>query len=120
MPRNLFIRNLLEMHHGNLQHARDRRLARLHWLDQIKTLAEDGQIALCSWSRDCDMCEGTTRTVMPADAKLIDERMDRDYAGAEGPMNHWLQRVSAPYEGYFRDRALEAYEDGHPHVIYLD
>lgn len=125
----------LEMHYGALQHATQRRVNRQKWLAQIKEYAEplrysDGYfgdeyleigtpvVALICWSRDCDMCEGTTRRLVKATVAAIESAMDRDFEWAEGPVRHWLERPSVDFEPEFRDRAMEAYEDGHPHVIF--
>lgn len=130
---SLYVRNVLEQHHGLLAKATDRRIARQQWLASIKELAEPLDVsngywgdlpagtpvvALCKWERDCDMCEGTSKRLVEATASAVQESMDHDYEWAEGPVRHWLARPSDEFESEFRDRALEAYEDGHPHVIY--
>lgn len=64
----------IERQHGLLARARDRRVARQDWLQQIASLAENGVIALCEWSRDCDMCESTSRRLIEATTELIAKR----------------------------------------------
>jgi hypothetical protein len=115
----LLILNMVEREQGRVEEATRRRMIRQAFLAELAGLQENGQIALCSWSRDCDMCEGTYRVVLKADAKAVDNYIQRDLENAEGPMRHWLQRPSDPFEHTFRDRALEAYENGHPYRITL-
>ena len=127
----LFVANIVEQHYGHLENATQRRIARYEWLNKIKTLSEPltqsywGDIApgtmvvaLCTWSRDCDMCESTSRRIVVATSTAVQEAMDRDFDSAEGPINHWLQSPSDEFNYEVRDRALEAFENGHPYSIY--
>lgn len=114
----LFILQKIEENEGHLQDAIDRRVARQRWLAAIREYNQHGVVALCHWSRDCDCCEATYREEIEAVPAVIDARMNEILDGAEGPTRFWLQRVSDPFERSFRDRALEAFEDGHPHHIY--
>lgn len=129
----LIFRQTVEAIHEKLAKATARRVARQQWLVQIREYAEPLDVssgywgdlapgtmvvALCTWSRDCDMCEGTSVRLVEATPKALAEAMERDFESAEGPMRHWLQRASDEFEPEFRDGALEAYEDGHPHIIY--
>jgi hypothetical protein len=109
--------NKWEERHQWLATARARRESRQDWLRQLRDDQEDGQIALIVWQRDCDMCEGTSRYVLPADAKTLDAFIDGIFASAEGPVRYHIDKPSAYFESEFRDRAFEAYEDGHPHCI---
>ena len=114
----LYIRQQLERIDGTLQAATEARKARQAYLQRVKECNEHGVVALCHWSRDCDMCEATYREEIEAVPAVIDQRIEELLEGAEGPMQFWVQRMSDPFESTWRDRALEAYEDGHPHVIY--
>ncbi len=131
--RRLWALDAIERNHGLLAKATQRRVNRQNWLAQIREFAEPlvadpgywGDLApgtpvvalICS-SRDCDMCEGTTRRLVEAKVSAVERAMDRDFEWAEGPVRHWIQRPSDAFEAESRDRALEAFEDGHPHVIY--
>jgi hypothetical protein len=109
---------LTERQYGDLDAATTRRKSRQAFLQRIKDCNEHGVVALVVWQRDCDCCEATTRTEIEAVPAVIDEAIERLYEDAEGPLQWYIQRMSDPFEYGFRDRALEAYEDGHPHVIY--
>jgi len=114
----LALRQAVECVYGDLAKAQRAREARAHWLWKIQQCTENGKVALITWSRDCDMCEGTSRRIVAAKAHIIDLSIEADLEGAEGPTNHWLQKPSDPFESEFRDRAMEAHEDGHRHIIY--
>jgi len=113
----LGVLNKMEETYGLLQRATDRRMARLFWLQRITDLAEDGQIAIITWSRDCDHVCGESRFLVEATAKAVDARIERDLAWADGPMSHRLAAPSEPFQGWSRDMAAEAFEDGHPHSV---
>ena len=123
-----------EAHFGTLDRITRRRMQRQAVLAHLKGLAEpcpplayvwrqDSDysgpvVAVWTWSRDCDMCEGTDRSLIPATSGALDEFLDSLYANAEGPVSWSLHAPSEHFQSTFRDRALEAFEDGHPHVIY--
>jgi len=122
----------IEREYGLLARTTRRRLARQEWVASIRDCAEPlavagyyGDIpagtpvvALCKWERDCDCVEGTSMRLVEATVAALDEAVERDYDWAEGPVRHWIQRPSDAFESEFHDRALEAFEDGHAHVIY--
>lgn len=101
-----------------LERATATREARQYFLRSIDEMAERGWVALVVWQRDCDMCESHTRYKVRATSWDVDRMLDRIYSNAEGPVHWHLQRMSDAFEPTFRDRALEAFEDGHPHAIY--
>lgn len=80
----------------------------------------DGKVAVEIWQRDCDMAEFTRMAVIDATTEAYHKLEDAVAQNAEGP---YTLRVLSPVEAAAfkpesRDRALEAFEDGHPHVIY--
>lgn len=90
---------------------------RAEFRDRALAIADErGRVALFVWSRDCDMTEGYSRREVSAADAL--EQRDRMMDDREGPMSISLHRTSEPFEGYSRDLAMEASEDGHPHVIH--
>jgi hypothetical protein len=111
--------NSIEERHGLLAQATEARIRRQTWLRRIAECAEGGKVALCRWYRDCDYSEGTDRTLVAANVAALDARVEQDWEHAEGPMRHWIQRPSDAFEIYSRDRALEAFENGHPHCIHI-
>lgn len=108
----------METYYGFLERATARRVARQQWLGSIRECNENGVVALIEWSRDCDMCEATTRTEVEAVPWVIEEIMNERLAWAEGPTRFRIQRMSDPFEYEFRDLAMEAHENGHRHVIH--
>lgn len=116
--RRLAFLQRLERRHGLLAHATAARKARQAWIDLIAACAEDGEVAVIVWQRDCDMCEGTHRAFVPATVAEVDAYCRVQLSCAEGPMRFDIARPSEPFETDFRDRAFEAFEDGHPYAIY--
>jgi hypothetical protein len=48
----------------------------------------------------------------------VNHEIDSIYEGAEGPGSIWLSMPEDKVAPEFRDLALEAFEDGHPHIVY--
>jgi hypothetical protein len=73
-----------------------------------------------SWSRDCDCAESTSLVAYPATTRAYAHAFDRMAEDAEGPFHlNILAPSDVPdVEVGVRDRALEAFEDGHPWAIY--
>ena len=70
--------------------------------------------------RDCDMCEATSRPYkMRASLMLWQRHVNNLYDWAEGPVWFWMvKECDLPKCEYgSRDLALEAFEDGHSHVV---
>lgn len=88
---------------------------------RIAELAEDGRVVLVTGGMDCDCAswDGRTRT-LPATFVHVNRAIERLYEDAEGPVRWDLTSpmVGAGIRETHRDLALEAFEDGHPHVVY--
>ena len=87
------------------------------WLDRQLYEA----IFYICWSRDCDMCESTSRGVVYGE-KNWDKMMEHTAEWAEGPVSY--DRISKEeYEEFVnpgnRDRVMEAYENGNGNSIYV-
>ena len=56
----------------------------------------------------------------PATLEALQAELDSQHQWADGPFSFTpvTLRDAAEFEGWTRDRALEAYENGHPHAIY--
>lgn len=122
-----------ERNHGLLESATDARLRRQSTLQQLRSLARPSRgqhlygsdyaspgsmvVAVIVWSRDCDCAEGTNRYFIHANAAYYDWFVDRMLSGAEGPMSFSLANPDAQFRPSFRDRALEAFENGHPYSV---
>ena len=109
--KRLYLLNVIERNHSSLESCTHARMARQRWLMAIKDFAEDGKIALVQWQRDCDHCEGTSRYLLDADVRTVDEFCEKQYSYAEGPMHFSIQRPSDPFEPYHRDRVAEAFDN---------
>jgi hypothetical protein len=96
----------------------DRLVVRQRDAAYIAKRAERGMVALVVEAMDCDCYRTTSSIFVPATVMHVTIAKERMYEGAEGPMHIWIERpTDAPeYEG--RDLALQAFEDGHPHVVY--
>lgn len=78
-------------------------------------------VAMVTNGMDCDCSSWSDRvTIVEAIPRHVERVIDDYYAGAEGPQGHYLAPPStvAELETEYRDLALEAYEDGHAHVVY--
>lgn len=87
----------------------------------IRANAEGGRVAIVYGFRDCDGCESTGNVgYIPAIVSAYLRAIDRLRRDAEGPVWYGLEKPSVAYRinPGFRDLAMEAYENGHPHVIY--
>ena len=96
------------------------------WLEERRHLAaviakdaEDGEVAIIESGMDCDGVKYWGRAcVVPASvmAVLLWEKRTEEWA--DGPFYWHIERPSAEVESGSRDLGMEAFEDGHPHVIY--
>lgn len=103
---------------GKYREAAQRRMA---FHQEIREKAEDGVIAMVWSGMDCDCVRysGDVRLV-PANWREIDAAANDKYEWADGPCDFYLERpsVAKQLEYASKDLVLEAFEDGHPHVIY--
>lgn len=82
----------------------------------------EGQVGVITQGMDCDCTSyryervGEGFSCVAAFKKWDDERTE----WLDGPESVWLVKPEEiePEESFSRDLALEAFEDGHPHVIY--
>lgn len=106
--------------HHAVREAHERTQARRDYLARLFALAEDGKIAVVHSGRDCDgVAYSGCVTIVDATVKAVQEHIDHQTKWADGPMWFDLDRPSAAaaIEYQSRDLTLEAFEDGHSHVI---
>ena len=90
-------------------------------LEKIQRRAEGGKVAMVYGGIDCDGVRvDNCVSMLPASDAVVDRWLTQLYDDAEGPT--WAH-VAAPSETAdlhreTRDLALEAFEDGHPHILY--
>ena len=85
---------------------------------RIALHAQDGEVLLVVRQMDCDCAEWTSASVLPASVLVVQRAIDATYDNAEGRVSWWLASPDEHIERDERDHALEAYEEGHPHVVY--
>lgn len=91
-----------------------------HKLAKLKAVAENGEVAIVASGRDCDGVQyGGDVTILPADVRAVEDHIAKRLAWADGPMSFQLMKPSEArdLEAWSRDLALEAYENGHQHVL---
>lgn len=106
--------------HQSLRQAHERTQARRNYLARLFALAEDGKIAVIESGRDCDgVAYSGCVTIVDANVEAVQAHIDHQVKWADGPVWFDLERPSAAaaIEYKSRDLTLEAFEDGHSHVI---
>ena len=102
------------VHVAGIHHTINRRVeiaARLAQLGDRVVMVESGM--------DCDCAYGVHwREIESRSLVAIDRDVERIFDYAEGPTSVQLVNLDEAPEPYTRDLALEAFEDGHPHVVY--
>ena len=85
----------------------------------IRKYARNGELSFNVDSMDCDCYRVQSSRNVPAFPPVsIEARINYEYDGAEGPTSVWIDTPIEQETRESRDLALEAFEDGHPHVIY--
>jgi hypothetical protein len=84
--------------------------------------AENGKVGVIVSGRDCDCTSYHREYVMDVPASMVafQREEDRHNDSLDGPESTYYVRPSEVDDGHneSRDLALEAFEDGHPHVVY--
>ena len=87
---------------------------------QLADLQEDGMVAIVYGGIDCDGSRwDNCVSLVPATITAVEQWAERYHAQAEGPQWQRLERPSvvADLVEDNRDLALEAFEDGHAHLL---
>ena len=117
--RALWFLNRLEERHGLLRQATDARVARQSLISRIAELQVDGQVAVWESGRDCDSVRYRGfKCLIPATVQEFDALYEHESNWADGPFSLWVESPEREHEYHSRDLGMEAFEDGHPHVIY--
>lgn len=85
---------------------------------RIAEKQQNGKVALVVDSMDCDCVRVVSGSLVNAAPLQIEQHIQRIYEEAEGTTSVWLEAPEDMPERSERDLALEAFEDGHPHVVY--
>lgn len=87
---------------------------------RIADVAVNGEVSINMDQMDCDCSRWTSGYVVPATPRLVERRIEQVYLDAEGPVfSLWIDAPEKKADYYSRDLALEAYENGHAHVVYV-
>lgn len=87
----------------------------------LSDCAEHGEVAVVTAGMDCDCsCWSGRVSILPANVMFVERWLNEFYDSAEGPQSHEIMRPSEArsIKSSSRDLALEAFEDGHAHVVY--
>lgn len=85
----------------------------------IRDCQIDGKIAVVESGRDCDGCEYSGKvSIVDATPEAYIAHEGHVGEWADGPFYLQIERPDTKVERTSRDLVLEAFEDGHPHVVY--
>ena len=117
--RALWFLNRLEERHGLLRQATEARIARQSLIRRIAELAVDGQVAVWESGRDCDSVSYRGfKCLIPATVAEFDALYEHEHKWADGPFCLWVESPLLERQRCSRDLGMEAFEDGHSHVIF--
>lgn len=85
---------------------------------RIAECTEDGEVAVVYSGMDCDCVKFCHSHIFKAIPLAIDREIEGAYEWADGPMSVGVCKPSERPEAYSRDLAMEAFEDGHQHIVY--
>lgn len=93
-------------------------VVRQRFYDHIQRHTWNGEVSFNVSGMDCDCVRYEYSRIIPAHPPIAIERMiEREYYDAEGPVSVWIDWPQAAIPSASRDLALEAFEDGHPHIV---
>ena len=117
--RALWFLNRLEERHGLLAQATEARVARQSLIRRIAKLQVDGQVAVWESGRDCDSVRYRGfKCLIPATVAAFDALYEHEHQWADGPFSLWVESPLLERQHCSRDLGMEAFENGHSHVIY--
>ena len=89
---------------------------------RFEALQVDGKVGLIRDGMDCDCSKYRREKIIAVPVSIIAwfKAEDKHYEYLDGPESTWIVAPSEVRDGHHesRDLALEAFEDGHPHVVY--
>ena len=100
--------------------AEDPLEARASLKERIDSCAEDGFILIVESGMDCDGSAWSGRTrLLPASVVVFEYAYNDRAEWADGPFSWVIHKPSekTSFSESHRDLALEAFENGHPHVL---
>lgn len=91
------------------------------FVDKIKFCTENGKIAIVTSGMDCDGIRYSGQVhLVDAIPVIVNHNIEEANKWADGPIYHYIMKPSEAKEIEYssRDLGMEAFEDGHPSVIY--
>lgn len=92
------------------------------WKAAIDAATVNGKVGVVVSGRDCDGCSYYRERVRPAPSSVVAwlREYEHHFQWLDGPETTTFVRPDLVEDGLSesRDLALEAFEDGHPHVVY--
>lgn len=114
-----FRRSIRKVYAQRAYETRDHLKSKQDLAFRIKELSSFGWVRICWNSQDCDGFRTSGQSeIVPAMPSYVAAFVDRLYADAEGPLSWWLEVPQIKPVVETRDLVMEAFENGHPHVIY--
>lgn len=104
--------------YGELERACDPLAARAELKAELEANVVDGRIAIVVSGMDCDCVQYTHGHIEQYGGVIWFERLERnEHEWADGPKHVGFCKPKEKPKSESRDLALEAYEDGRPHLI---
>ncbi len=88
-------------------------------IGRIKECNQGGKVQVGYWQMDCDCASWEGGITVPATVVHVNRAIEGLYDGAEGPVRWWITTPDDKIARNSRDHALEAFEDGHAHSVYI-
>lgn len=105
--------------HSSLHYRINERARYRAWVDEAQ---ENGKIGYVRSGMDCDCSQYHYSMILDAPTSMMEVQRDEDRRNEylDGPEHRYFVRPSEidPEDDFSRDLALEAFEDGHPHIVY--
>lgn len=88
------------------------------WLEEFRF---NRVVHVYVWGRDCDMCESDSVSTIPCNVIAYEKFCAGVWDGAEGPTSIYpiSYEEALEFQPSFRDRALEAFENGRGNAVYV-
>ena len=100
---------------------KDRLVEKENIVSHIKSKTENGKVAVVWSGVDADCVSWGNRVEVVSSSYVQIEKMLNDtYEGSEGSIDFYYEKpsIAEKLTETSRDLAMEAFEEGHPHVVY--
>ena len=100
---------------------KDKLTAKESIINHIKSKTENGEVAVVWSGVDADCVSWGNRVdVVSSSYVQIEKKLNDTYKGSEGSIDFYYEKpsIAEKLNETSRDLAMEAFEEGHPHVVY--